>query len=111
MTEQEMNTSQKYMQIANDFADVMRARSQTVKEIILFGSVARGDSTEASDIDMALIVNTKDNATRDIELEAGEYIMNKYGVLVGCLTYAADEWEKAKRFPFGAHLSKQGVKL
>ncbi|MBI2440173.1 MAG: nucleotidyltransferase domain-containing protein [Lentisphaerae bacterium] len=106
-----MNTSKTDLEIAREFAGLLRARTQAVREIILFGSVARGEATEESDIDVALVVTSKDAAVREIQLEAGEQIMNKHGALIGCVTYSLAEWEKARRFPFGAQVSKQGLKL
>lgn len=106
-----MNTSKTYLEIAQEFAGLLRARTRDIREIIVFGSVARGEATEKSDIDVAVVVNQKDAALREIELEAGEKIMNKRGALIGCVTYARHEWEKARRFPFGSQVSKYGLKL
>lgn len=106
-----MNTSKSYLEIAREFAGLLRARSRNVREIIVFGSVARGKATEKSDIDVAIVVNEKDAALRELELEAGEKIMNKRGALIGCVSYSRREWEKARRFPFGSQVSKHGLKL
>ena len=106
-----MNTSNAYLAIARRFADLIRARTQAVKEIILFGSVARGEATEASDIDVALVVDCKAKVTREIQLEVSEKIMNDHGALIGCVTYSKAEWQKARRFPFGSLIVRYGIRL
>jgi len=45
-------------QIAKDFAKSIK--SDKIKNIILFGSVARGDDTEDSDIDILIVSSYKD---------------------------------------------------
>ncbi len=52
------------MEIACEFADTIN--SKYIKEIILFGSVARGDGTEDSDIDILIISNYKDKIWSEI---------------------------------------------
>ena len=56
--------------IAQEFANTIK--SDKISQIILFGSVARGDDTEESDIDI-LIISKNPN---DIELEIHSEVVN-----------------------------------
>jgi predicted nucleotidyltransferase len=82
-----------------------------VQEVILFGSVARGECTDQSDIDVAVVVTEKSPHAREVEAEAGERIMNRHGTLIGCLLYSAEEWQKVKRLPLGQRILTEGVRL
>ena len=106
-----MNRSDEYTEIAREFAAAVRRGTDAVRDVILFGSVARGEATEASDIDVALLVDRKDAAVRDVELDVGEAMMNKYGRLFGCVMFTLTEWEKIKRLPFGQNLLRHGIAL
>jgi len=69
-------------QLAIDFAKSLN--HPEIEKIILFGSVARGDDTEDSDIDILIITTNIDDdlkieddiygKTFDILLETGEYL-------------------------------------
>ena len=106
-----MNRSNEYIAVAREFVAAVRRNTDAVREVILFGSVARGEATEQSDIDVALVVDRKDNAVREAELEAGEAMMNKHGTLFGCVTFSTDEWARVKRLPFGQNLLRHGIPL
>jgi len=72
-------------QLAIDFAKSLN--HPEIEKIILFGSVARGDDTEDSDIDILIITTNIDDdlkieddiygKTFDILLETGEYLSVK----------------------------------
>ena len=51
-------------EIAHEFADAIR--TDDIIKIILFGSVARGDDTEESDIDILIVTVNSDELTDEI---------------------------------------------
>jgi predicted nucleotidyltransferase len=109
--EHNMNTSDKYLEVAKEYAVRIRARTSKVREIIVFGSVARGEATEKSDLDIALIVEKRGRETEDAELEAAVEAMNRHDVLIGTIAYSPAEWRKARRFPLGCRILEEGVRV
>lgn len=63
------------IQIAHDFAKAIK--SKYIKEIILFGSVARGEDTEYSDIDILIVSDFKDIIEPIISDEVFKIVLDK----------------------------------
>ncbi|MDO5850616.1 MAG: nucleotidyltransferase domain-containing protein [Methanobacteriaceae archaeon] len=61
--------------IAKEFAN--RIKSEYIKQIILFGSVARGEDTEFSDIDILIISSYGNKLEPIIEEEVFQVMMEK----------------------------------
>ncbi|RZV36961.1 MAG: nucleotidyltransferase domain-containing protein [Candidatus Acidulodesulfobacterium acidiphilum] len=62
-------------------------------EIILFGSKARGDYTEDSDIDILILLNTEVNSKLEEKIIGDIYdIELKYGLLFGPLIKNINDW-------------------
>jgi len=83
-------------------------------EIILFGSKARGDYDEESDIDLLILIERPIN--RKIEEEIADISYNielKYGVVFGKIIENKTFWNSklAKVMPLHKSIEKEGVKL
>ena len=63
------------LEIAKEFAESIN--SDKIVKIILFGSVARGDDHEGSDIDILIITDYRDEIWDDIENMIGEIVLEK----------------------------------
>lgn len=95
-------------EIAKKFANSIK--SDEIEQIILFGSVARGDDNENSDIDILIITNFKDtikdliyNKVLDIDLSDGEYI--------SAHIISQKHFDKTKKFSFLTNVLEEGVIL
>ncbi|KKO19975.1 MAG: nucleotidyltransferase domain-containing protein [Candidatus Brocadia sp.] len=98
--------------IAREFANSVRKKLENhVKEIILFGSRARGDFTEGSDYDILIVVDKRDRQIQEIILDESAEIMDKYDALIGYIVCDEDEWEKKKKFPIGLNILKEGIEI
>ena len=98
--------------ISQDFANNVRKKlGNHVKEIILFGSHARGDFTEGSDYDFLIVLDERKKAYEKVLLEIGVDFLNKYDVLIGDMVYDEKEWELRKQFPLGLNIMKEGIEL
>lgn len=65
-----------------------------VKKLILFGSRARGEADEYSDIDLLVLTeNPRNFSDRDKLADVSSEINVDYGVSISCLYYNAQEWE------------------
>ncbi|TAL67622.1 MAG: nucleotidyltransferase domain-containing protein [Bacteroidetes bacterium] len=94
------------------FSEAIRKRlNKNLKSIILFGSRARGDYTEDSDYDFAIILNDKTtksiNDIRRIEVD----FLNRYDELTSSLIYDEKEWMRRLKMPIGINIMREGVHL
>ncbi|MCL2115267.1 MAG: nucleotidyltransferase domain-containing protein [Methanobrevibacter sp.] len=97
-------------QLAIDFAESLKIHHEIVK-IVLFGSVARGDDTEESDIDVLIFIKKYEDEfeirddvygkTFRTLLESGEYLSAKIIPIT--------HYEKYKSFSFYSNVDKEGV--
>ena len=80
-----------------------------VKQIVLFGSQARGDAHEGSDYDFLVVVDKRTRRVREKVLDAGVEMLNRYDQLFASLLYSEDEWREGERFPIGWNIRREGV--
>ncbi len=96
--------------ISREFANNVRKKlGNHVKEVILFGSRARGDFTEGSDYDFLIVVDKKRMADENMLLDIGVEFLDKHEALVAEILCDEEEWEKKKHFPIGLNILKEGV--
>lgn len=78
--------------------------------VTLFGSKARGESEEFSDIDL-LIITERDMDTKFIReiIYDAYYIELKYEVLFGLVFYNEKKWNEMKDWTFAKNIQKDGV--
>lgn len=82
----------------------------SVEEVLLFGSRARGDYREDSDYDFAVLVNGSDKKQiRDIVLDAEVLILDEFNKMATSLIYTLDEWETKKKYPIGKNIISDGI--
>ena len=98
--------------IAREYSEKVRsALGSRVRDIILFGSRARGDFKEYSDYDMLLVVDKRDKSLLNavVDIEVG--ILDTHDRLVGSIVFEPEEWERKKQSPLGMNLRKDGTRL
>lgn len=71
-------------------------RKLDVYQVVIFGSRARGNPTEYSDMDVLVLLNAM-NSESDIEYvsECGWEAGFEQGVVIIPIVYTKDEWEKS----------------
>lgn len=96
------------LEIAKRFANSIN--SDEIKQIILFGSVARGEDNNDSDIDILIITDFREeikdlvyNKVTDISLYEGEHI--------SAHIISQNHYNKTKNFSFLSNVIKEGVVL
>jgi predicted nucleotidyltransferase len=103
-----------YREIARRFAhDVKKLLGESVRDIILFGSVARGDYQTNSDIDILVIVDENPwNAQKRISDLVVEYLL-KYGVYISAKAISIDEFEfmQSIETAFYTNIKREGISL
>ncbi|MCD4786439.1 MAG: nucleotidyltransferase domain-containing protein [Candidatus Eremiobacteraeota bacterium] len=83
-------------------------------ELYLFGSVARGDYEEYSDIDVLVLIPGKVNTSIEEEIFDEAYeIELKHDVIFGVIVCSNDFWnsERAHVMPLYINIQKESVKL
>lgn len=83
-------------------------------EIILFGSKARGDYDEESDMDLLILINAPINSKIEEEITEITYdIELKYNVVFGKIIENREFWNSrlAKAMPLHWEIDKEGVRL
>jgi len=80
-----------------------------VESIILFGSYARGESKEDSDVDILIIGDLKLDEVIDVTYP----IFLKYGIYISPIVMSKDYFEmlKARRVEFIENVLKEGITL
>lgn len=91
--------------------NIRRKLGKNLKDILIFGSMARGDYRDTSDYDFAVIVKVKDksviNLVRDTEVD----FLNTFDELSGSLIYSETEWERKKKAPIGINIQREGINI
>jgi predicted nucleotidyltransferase len=99
-------------QIVQIFASTVRQRlSDRVRQILLFGSRARGTPQEGSDYDMVVVVDHRTPELRAAILEIERDLMDRYGVLVATILRSEEEWRRSQAFPLAQNIIREGVVL
>ena len=83
-------------------------RSDDIVKIILFGSVARGDDTEESDIDILIITTNSDELSDEINSAAVDIILEK-DEFISPHVMSEEHFNKTIDYPFLTNVLKEGV--
>jgi len=101
-----------YRRIAEDFARHLKAKyGERIERILLFGSVARGEAREDSDVD--LIVVTREDRLAFLEEVVGDAIevLLSTGVYPSVKVLTPDEMDRIRDTLFGRAVAREGVSL
>lgn len=110
------NLSSHIKLVANNSSNLLvNELGDEIERIILFGSCARGENTDESDIDIAAIVRcerTELNKYSDIFAQIGADMMSKYQELVNIVGIPLNEFlEKKSWYPFYNNIDEEGLIL
>jgi len=87
-------------------------RFGTDVELRIFGSVARGDYHEHSDIDILVVLPDKvDNAVEEQVFDMAYDIELEYGLVIGTIVYSRDFWysDRAAVMPLYKNIQREGL--
>lgn len=95
---------------ARDYGRLVRRRlGGHVHRIVLFGSRARGDASDASDYDFLVVVDQRTSAAREALLDVGAEMLNRHDRLFAALMYTDAEWDETRRSPLGWNIEREGI--
>ena len=104
-----MNTTNDYLQKLRTYK-AAKASVYGISRIGIFGSVARGDDHEESDIDILIISNHREDID-DIISEEIAWIMYDKQELISAHVINEDLFNKTKNFSFLTNVLKDGVPI
>jgi predicted nucleotidyltransferase len=89
--------------------EIRKFVGSNLKRLLLFGSYARGDAVEGSDIDLLLIFDSKvsSDTIRKIR-EVSNSLSLKYDVVISEFYLTEEEFQKHKT-PFLLNVKKEGI--
>lgn len=98
----------KRIQIAKDFAK--KIMNNHIKQIVLFGSVARGEDRKYSDIDILIIADDVDLVEDEISEEVIDILLYKEEHISAHII-SEEHYNKTKNFSFLRNVYEDGVIL
>ena len=96
------------LKIAREFAESIN--SDKIVKIILFGSVARGDDTEDSDIDILIISDYRSEIWEDIADMIGEFVLEKQE-LISAHIMSTERFNTTQDYSFLSNVLAEGEVL
>lgn len=103
-----LNLPERKMKAIDEFVKALNELSgERVKKIILFGSVARGDFDEESDIDLLVVGDVR---VEDVSRITSR-ILVEYGEVISAIVRTEDEMKGRKSFSFYKTVLKEGVEI
>jgi predicted nucleotidyltransferase len=83
-----------------------------LKQLILFGSQARGEATDDSDIDILVVLKTlhKDKERHQKIIEVISDLCIDYGKLISCI-YLSEERYQSEKSPLLINIEREGIVL
>jgi predicted nucleotidyltransferase len=106
--------SEKEMKVVRAFcADVRKALGDNVVSITLFGSRARGEGNEESDIDLYVLLKKYDMDILEVICDILVDYQLEYDMRLAPLPFSVDEYEanKAMGSPFLRELEADGIRI
>lgn len=98
----------KRKQIAKEFAETIK--SDKIKQITLFGSVARGEDTSDSDIDILIVSNNKKDIETQINDTAFQIILEKQEVISPHIA-SESKLNQIKDYSFMKNIRRDGIDI
>jgi len=100
------------LQALQDFTAYLQASIPDQIELLaLFGSKARGDSKQESDIDVLVILSREDRKLRREILRQAARFSLRYDVLLSPRVIGAERWEKMRGFSLYQNVQRDATRL
>lgn len=91
--------------------ELKRTIPADLRNIILYGSRARGDFKEFSDYDFLVILSKKNYELNETIYDAGYLILDSYEKLASCIIWDENEFKRKKEFSLGKNILREGISV
>ena len=96
-------------------AEVEKGFGSKLQDMILYGSYARGDNTDESDIDVMLIVDISPDDELNSAIQLSDIVVDlnlEFDVVLSPLVESKEKYEKYKNInPLFANVEKEGIRI
>jgi len=107
-----MHKAKKENKALRFFVDQIRERlGDNLKQIILFGSKARGDDSRDSDYDCLIILKKVSHTVKDIIDDAAGEALYQNNVLISAIIISEERYSQQPYNPLLMNVAKEGVPL
>ena len=96
------------IKLARDFTK--KIRNEHIKRVVLFGSVARGDDNEYSDIDILILTDSEELVEDEISDVVMDVLLYE-GELISAHIMDVDYYNKTRGFSFLKNVFDEGIVL
>lgn len=98
--------------VVQAFASELRARLRHhIRQIVLFGSRARGEARDDSDYDILVVVDRRSPKVRPLIHEIEVALLDNYGALVATVLRTEEKWHRAQGMPLARNVALEGITL
>jgi hypothetical protein len=82
--------------------ELLKKFGNEIENIILFGSVAKGNADEESDIDLLIVAKNPNSTKRDVEDFTYDYFFKQLGILAMPIIISTQRFQdmKINKYPF-----------
>ena len=95
--------------VLREFTAALQQRlGSHLRQIVLFGSRARGDAAEGADYDLLVVVEHRTPESRATILEVESQLMDRYGALVATVLQSEAEWHRMQGLPLACNIAREG---
>ncbi len=99
-------------ELLREFKDsLLKLLGKNFSSMVLFGSYARAEADEESDVDIAIL--TRRRLTREEKKEVSKIASRlslKYDLVISCVFYPEEEFRR-RQTPFLSNIRKEGIKV
>lgn len=99
---------------AREYARRVRAAlGDAVADMRLFGSYARGDATDGSDIDVLVVLRSRDHHARRVAYDLSADLSFELGITLSPVVFDAPTWHKYQQQerPLARAIDREGIAL
>jgi len=97
--------------IAEEFARGIRRKNPQIEKVVLFGSVARGEDSGDSDIDLLVVAKADRRKVRDSVMDDVVKTLLEKKVYVSAKVLSGREYKALKNTHFVSEIDEKGVVL
>ncbi len=107
-----MHVQNQYQDILEKYVAIVSEKwGESVEDIILFGSVARGDAGEDSDIDLLIVVKEEDYRIRRQMISCAYELQLASGKRISVKVLSKKDFDRTKNFSFLREVISEGIRI